>query len=399
MANPVSQIHDGVANEAEYDVTEQDEQLASTRGARYEAAELGFRHYWYPALLSRQLGKKPKSLKMLGENLVFVRANKRPYALFDRCAHRGIPLSEGKCLSEDTITCPYHGWTFDLRDGQLVAALTDGPESAVVGKKGKGVRSYPVEERNGIIYVYMGDGNPPALEEDVPEELLNPEYVFEAVTSIWGNNWRATTENGYDASHASYVHRYSLRWRTQFNLPPGWGGKVESEVEGKYLIQRRRGPSAQDGYYPSVGLWPRHSWLRKALARARGKFGPRGKPMIGSFRLPSINVNHYFPAVNPDYTHIRWSVPIDAKSTRTFQMLAGRFHGLKGLAFRLQYWLWHRWVFHKWFNEGQDRKILERLDYLAPEQLFRPDSSLVGLRKYFERNVRMSDPIDGKQTE
>ena len=393
MAKTLRQAHDGAARELEYTLTDQDQQLASTKGTRYEAAELGFRHYWYPALLSRQLGKKPKSVKLLGENLVFVRANKQTYALFDRCAHRGMALSEGKCWSEGTITCPYHGWTYNLRDGELIAALTDGPESAVVGKKGKGVRSYPVEERNGVIYVYMGDGNPPALEEDIPEEVLKPEYVFESVTSIWRSNWRPAVENGYDASHATYVHRYSFRWQTQFNLPPAWAGKVENEVEGKYLIQRRRGPIGFEANYPGFGLWPRHTWIRKALAKARKKFGPKGKPMIQAFRLPCVIVNHY-----TYYTHVRWSVPIDANHTRTFQMLAGRFHGLKALAFRLQYWLWHRWVFHKWFNEGQDKWIVEHLDYSAPEQLFRPDSSISGLRKYFEQNARTSDPIDGMKT-
>jgi hypothetical protein len=80
-------------------------------------------------------------------------------------------------------------------------------------------------------------------------------------------------------------------------------------------------------------------------------------------------------------------------------MLAGRYHGLLGLAFRLQYWLWHRWVFHKWFNEGQDKWLVEHLDYSAPEQLFRPDSSIVGLRKYFEQNARASDSIEGIKTE
>ncbi len=126
--------------------------LRSTRGPRYEAAVLGFRHYWYPAMLSRHLGKKPQAIKMLGEDLVFVRGEEgRPHALYDRCAHRGMLLSAGTCLSAGTITCPYHGWTFDVANGELVAALTDGPQSAVVGKLGKNVRSYPVEERNGII--------------------------------------------------------------------------------------------------------------------------------------------------------------------------------------------------------------------------------------------------------
>ena len=389
MAKALRQTHDGTVRELE-NVTDPDEQMEAKTGTRYGAAELGFRHYWYPALLSRQLGEKPKSVTLLGEKLVFIRGNGRPYALFDRCAHRGMPLSEGRCWTEGTLTCPYHGWTYRLGDGELMAALTDGPESAVVGKKGKGVRSYPVEERNGVIYVYMGDDKPPPLEEDVPEELLKPEYVFEAVTSVWNSNWRPAVENGYDASHATYVHRYSLRWRTQFNLPPAWAGKVESEVQGKYLIQRRRGPFGFEANYPGFGLWPRHAWLRKALAKVRQKFGPKGKPMIAGVRLPCIIVNHY-----TYYSHIRYSIPIDANHTRNFQMLAGKYHGLKALAFRLQYWLWHRWVFHKWFNEGQDKWIVEHLDYSAPEMFFRPDAALVQLRKYFENTARTSDPVDG----
>ncbi len=108
--------------------------LRTTRGPRYEVAELGFRHYWYPALLSRDLGATPKAVKLLGDNLVFVRAHGQAHALFDRCAHRGMVLSAGQCLAEGTITCPYHGWTFDVVDGRCVAALTDGPESSVVGK-------------------------------------------------------------------------------------------------------------------------------------------------------------------------------------------------------------------------------------------------------------------------
>ncbi|NIO08396.1 MAG: Rieske 2Fe-2S domain-containing protein [Deltaproteobacteria bacterium] len=385
MAKTMPRMDETAAEQSEYDITERDQRLRSTRGPRYEAAELGFRHYWYPALLSRHLGKRPKSVEMLGEKLVFIRANGRVHALFDRCAHRGVALSEGDCLSEGTITCPYHGWTYSVADGKLIAALTDGPDSGVAGKKG--VRSYPVEERNRIIYVYMGDGNPPPLEEDVPEELLKPEYVFEAVTSVWGNNWRATVENGYDASHASYLHRYSFRWRSQFNVPPGWGGKVVNEVDGKYLMQHRQGPMGFQANFPGVGVWPRHSWIRKTLAKVRRQFIKSRTFPVAGFRLPSVIVNHY-----SYYTHVRWSVPVDPKNTRNFQMLIGRYHGLRALAFRLQYWLWHRWVFHKWFNEGQDRWILERLDYSAPEQLFRPDSSIVGLRKYVEKNARMGDP-------
>jgi phenylpropionate dioxygenase-like ring-hydroxylating dioxygenase large terminal subunit len=362
-------------------VTERREEprLRSTRGPRYEAAVLGFRHYWYPALLSRHLGKKPQAIKMLGEDLVFVRGEAgRPHALYDRCAHRGMVLSAGRCLAEGTITCPYHGWTYDVANGQLVAALTDGPASAVVGKLGKAVRTYPVEERNGVIYVYMGDGTPPPLEADVPEELLSPDYTFSIVVSLWNSNWRAGIENGYDAAHAPYIHRDSLRWRTAMRMQPAWGGHVESMVDGKYLRQIRRSDRGYEADYPRVGRWPRHTKLRKALAKL-GERETRPSVQTNEFRLPCIIRNRY-----TYYEH----------TSRTFQALAGPYDGARAAAFKAQYWLWHRWVFHMWFN-GQDEKVIEQLDYDAPEQLFRPDSSIVALRKYIEAHARSADPPPG----
>ena len=38
------------------------------------------------------------------------------YATSDTCAHRGGPLSEGD-LSGSTVTCPWHGWSFDVTTG------------------------------------------------------------------------------------------------------------------------------------------------------------------------------------------------------------------------------------------------------------------------------------------
>ncbi len=364
-------------------VDEQELSLRSTRGPRYDAAVLGFRHYWYPALLSKELGKEPKAVTMLGENLVLIRAFGKPYALHDRCVHRGMILSAGECLAEGTLTCPYHGWTYDVADGRLVAALTDGPDSAVVGKLGKQVRTYPTEERNGTIFIYMGDGNPPPLEDDVPEELLDPKtYVSGVVVNSWKCNWRAAVENGHDAAHAPMVHQRSLRWRAGTSSQPAWYGYVDNVLEGPYLHRRARtvgGPTV----FPRVGLWPRHSWLRRHLSK-------RGKRTAGiqsnSFRLPSMIRNTY-----PGYAMVRWVVPTDAGHCRNFMWLTGKAQGLARLKWLAQYWLWHKWVFTVWFTE-QDQQIVERLDYMAPEQLFRPDSSIVGLRKYIEANVRVADP-------
>jgi phenylpropionate dioxygenase-like ring-hydroxylating dioxygenase large terminal subunit len=353
----------------------------TTRGPIYEAAELGFRPYWYPAILSRQLGSKPTAVKLLGEDLVFLRAGGKPYALHDRCVHRGVQLSYGTCLSQGTLTCPYHGWTYDVASGALVAALTDGPDSPIVGKKGTSVRTYPVEERGGIIFVYMGDDDPaPAFESEVPEEVLRPDWTRQVVVSVWKGNWRAAIENGYDAGHASYVHRNSLRWRTAMALQPAWSEQRESTIAGAYLRRGGGKPGKPEEIYPVVGRWPRHSWLRKKLAEL-GQGAKHRRPWDNQFRLPCIIHNTYYY-----YTHIRWAVPIDSHTTRNFQMLAGPYAGARGTAFKAQYWLWHRWVFHLLFN-GQDERIISRLDYSAPERLYRPDRSITDLRKYIETHA------------
>src|SRR5688572_19349660 len=83
-------------------------------GPTYEDAVMGLPNYWYPVMFSVQLGKRPKPMKLLGQDLVFVRHNKKVYALANRCPHRGIPLHNGKFEFEGTISCIYHGWTFDL---------------------------------------------------------------------------------------------------------------------------------------------------------------------------------------------------------------------------------------------------------------------------------------------
>ena len=95
--------------------------------------ELGFRNYWYPVLAAWRLRRRPKAVKLLGEDVVLFRDGGRVHALKDQCAHRGARLSDGKCLypGTGTLTCPYHGWTYSGETGQCVAKLMEGPDAAL----------------------------------------------------------------------------------------------------------------------------------------------------------------------------------------------------------------------------------------------------------------------------
>src|SRR6266436_7275430 len=76
------------------------------------------RRYWQPAALVDELkGNRPiKALRLLGEDLVLFRDDKKRYGLMGRnCPHRGTDLSFGR-LEHGGLRCAFHGWLFDVAD-------------------------------------------------------------------------------------------------------------------------------------------------------------------------------------------------------------------------------------------------------------------------------------------
>ena len=120
----------------------------------------GFPNYWYPLSESRRVTDRPVSVRAFGEDIVLFRSDGKLAALRDRCPHRGAKLSLGRRVFPGTLSCGYHGWTFNQK-GECVASIVEGPESQVPGHAR--VKTYPLEERFGIIWVFMGEGEPPPL--------------------------------------------------------------------------------------------------------------------------------------------------------------------------------------------------------------------------------------------
>ena len=84
-----------------------------------------------------------------------------PAALEDACPHRKLPLSKGR-LTGGTVECSYHGLTYDCSGACVRAPTRDGPPPAVT------VRSYPVEDRWDILWIWMGDA-----------DRADPDEIFE----------------------------------------------------------------------------------------------------------------------------------------------------------------------------------------------------------------------------
>ena len=331
---------------------------------RYDAAALGFRNYWYPVLWSKSLGRKPIALTLMGEKLMLVRdRDGRPYALQNRCPHRGVPLSLGKQEFPGTWSCWYHGWTYELASGTMVACLTDGPDSPLCGKVR--VQSYPVEERLGLVFVFVGDGAPPPVEADLPAELLENDLASGGRITLRRGNWRYAAENGFDEGHAKYLHRDSL-WAFFRHMPAYTRASVVPSEDGSW-ITRVQSKVALEGEYPRVGKWPPRRWWKRS-----------GKGAVVSLRLPGLLRVKY-----PEWTHYEWYVPVDADHHRYIQIAVKFTRGLDALLFRLRYWTYIRWIFHGMFND-QDAIMVETMD-IPPERLYRPDVSIIAWRKLCER--------------
>ncbi|OGX06358.1 MAG: hypothetical protein A3G87_01795 [Omnitrophica bacterium RIFCSPLOWO2_12_FULL_50_11] len=57
-----------------------------------------------------------KKVEVNGKEVAVFHIDGRFYAIGETCPHRGGPLSEGT-VEEKVVTCPWHGWQFDVTDG------------------------------------------------------------------------------------------------------------------------------------------------------------------------------------------------------------------------------------------------------------------------------------------
>ena len=183
----------------------QDRNELLTQTGKGTGAGRALRQYWMPAALSDELdGERPLvPVKLMGEDLVLFRSDKGELGLIERqCPHRGADLCYGR-LEEGGLRCPFHGWHFGI-DGQCLEQPGE-PEGSTLHEKVK-TTAYPVIEKNGIIFTFMGDGTPPALAE--LDCFRAPDSHVFAFKGLWQCNWLQALEVGIDPAHASFLHRF-----------------------------------------------------------------------------------------------------------------------------------------------------------------------------------------------
>jgi hypothetical protein len=168
-----------------------------------------FRRYWLPVLLANELPEPdgaPLRVTLLSERLIAFRDSEGQLGLMDEfCAHRGVSLWFGR-NEEKGLRCPYHGWKYNT-EGQCVEVPSEPVESGYC--KNIKLKSYPLVERCGILWTYMG---PTDLQPALPmfEWATVPKAQRHISKRIQECNYLQSMEGGLDSFHSTFLHRMSV---------------------------------------------------------------------------------------------------------------------------------------------------------------------------------------------
>ncbi len=176
-----------------------------TRTGPGTAAGKLMRCYWQPAALVDELaGNRPvKPVRLLGEDLVLFRDDQGRHGLIARaCPHRGTDLAFGR-LEDGGLRCAFHGWLFDVH-GRCLETPAE-PEDSVLCRNIRQT-AYPVVERSGILFAYLGPGEPPSFPHfDCFTAPASHTFAFKGLIEC---NWLQSLEVGIDPAHTSFLHRF-----------------------------------------------------------------------------------------------------------------------------------------------------------------------------------------------
>ncbi len=205
------------------------------------------REHWIPAIMSRELpnpDSDPVRVRLLSEDLVAFRDTEGKVGLIDNyCPHRRASLFFGR-NEECGIRCVYHGWKFDV-NGDCVDMPSEPAESNFKDKVK--IKAYPCQERNGIVWTYMGPRKELPPLPDIEPNML-PDTVEQSVwTAMRDCNFVQALEGDIDTSHLGFLHLGSV---TPDKLTPG---------SFDYYTVKDRAPLGYDvidtDYGTSYGAW------------------------------------------------------------------------------------------------------------------------------------------------
>lgn len=316
----------------------------------------GVLNKWYPVHASWAVRKQPVGITRLSEKIVLWRGDDgQVRAIEDRCPHRGARLSLGWNKNE-SIACWYHGFELD-GSGTItdVPAVDDCPLISL-----KCLKSYPVKEHHGAIFLFFGDAaNVEPTELELPEQLNSDAFSNFLVTAKWNCNYRYAAENVLDPMHGVYLHGES------HSMAEGEKRAVfhARKTDTGFVFEKKgqTGVNFDWTEFGSTGV----DWMRLALP-----YGKEGGPG-GSFGI------------------IGMVTPVDEVHSQVFFWRTREVQGWERGMWRLLYK--NRLEKLHWNVLAQDELVLNTMndDAREHENLYQHDMGLSILRTTLRRDVKV----------
>lgn len=253
---------------------------------------------WYAAAWSDEIGRTPLGRTFLDQPVALFReTDGTAVALADRCPHRFAPLSKGKIV-ENAIECPYHGLRFGT-DGQCVHNY-HGPVP-----KAASVHRYPVMERYGLAWIWMGDAEE-AHENRLPDFgpfITDDGFAFARGSLKVAANYQLVVDNLLDLTHGQFLHpAFGNPGTTKFDT------KLEgSTVWAKYIFDEEPVSDSVKPFWDSSSeicdRWADMRWEAPSNLYLEVGVKECGHSREGAIIFPAL---HLLTPESKDSTHYFW---------------------------------------------------------------------------------------------
>jgi len=190
-----------------------------------------WQNHWYPVTFVQDLFEdKPYSFSLYDEPLIIFRNSAGILVcLKNLCPHRAAKLSDGQII-DGKVECLYHGWQFGT-DGECLH-IPQLEQSAKIPKQAC-VKSFPVREFQGIIWVWLGEEkiNDHNLIPKVAEVEKSGLFMVDTVIDLpYDSDF--LVENFLDPAHVPISHDHTELGMTREFASPLDMEIISSSIDG-----------------------------------------------------------------------------------------------------------------------------------------------------------------------
>lgn len=252
---------------------------------------------WYVILESREVKKgKPVGFTRMAEKMVAWRQDDGKVVVqSDICPHRGAALHQGK-INGETIMCPFHG--FEYNSSGACTLIPANGKNAIPPKIFQ-VKTYPVRERHGYIFIWYGSPQETYPMLPIFEELENGNYNFADYKEKWAVHYSRAIENQLDVFHLPFPHKTTIG-RGNRTVADGPIVKMEDD---------------------EMHIWVHNRLDDGSTAIKASQIPEPVRPPFLHFRFPNLWQNH----ISDDMRITVYFTPIDEENTMMYTRYYQKF--------------------------------------------------------------------------